>query len=138
MRRRRTREEIEADREFERAKPLAFRAKFAMDQIIAENAWDRASMWEASGSLPEDELAQVQCVLGLFNPDDVVWCGDLADSISREDAADPSKAYRLEKVKAARPFRRAEEWLEMCAEGSLPGPRICPKRISPGVLSRSG
>ncbi len=132
-RKRRTREEIEREKADRQRAALAIRSQLALDRIVAEE-WHRADMWEASDEIPEDPLDQARALLSLFRPGDIVWCGEHKDTISLEDQKDPKECWRLERVKATRPFRRALEWIE---QAELPGPRICPSSFKAGLLARS-
>ncbi len=134
---RRSRQEKEAEREYRRARALAIRAENSLRKILERGSWDRYEMWEESAIEPGDLCAQASALLGLFDPTDIVWCGEHAHSISAEDAADPENRKRMERLRALRPFRSASEWIKQCEAGVLPGPRICPNAFKSGVLSRS-
>jgi hypothetical protein len=132
-RKKRTREEIEREKADRLRSGLAIRSELAMSRIVVEE-WERSDMWEESDTIPEDALGQARALLGLFKAGDMVWCGEHKDSISLEDQKDAKQKERLARVRAARPFRRALEWIE---GEDLPGPRICPSAFKAGMLARS-
>jgi len=127
---RRSKEEVEQEREDLRKRALATRAQNALPQIVRDWAWDRAGMWEDSEDIPESPLEQARKVVRLFPDGDVVWCGEFKDSIAR-DLLEEVHPARLERV--ARCFRPVEEWL---SERGAPGPRICPSAFKSGAVSR--
>lgn len=85
---------------------------------------------------PTSGEEQARALMSLFHPEDVVWCGLHAHSISVEDAldTDPAQQARLARIRLAVPFRTAKAWVD---SGKLFGPRISPSSFKPGVLSRS-
>lgn len=127
---RRSKDAMEADLRVRKALALGVRAKRSLPVICADWAWDRADMWEASGPIPDDKLGQARALVGLFPKDDVVWCGEFRDSVAPEDEEAVGKE-RCERIR--RCFRPCRDWL---AWPHLPGPRICPNALKPGVLSK--
>ncbi|MEA3207877.1 MAG: hypothetical protein QOE70_934 [Chthoniobacter sp.] len=130
-RQRRTREEIQAAIKARKAKALHLRASRSVNEIVKHWEWSEVDMFHASAALPDTPLEEARCLLRLFRPDDIVWCGRFGHSIAAEDVASAVPDW---KGQVERCFRTAADWLT-CP--SIPGPRICPCAMRPGVLARS-
>ncbi len=118
--RRLTPEEKARIREHNRREGIRQRAAQAKDQVLIKWRWPVADI--ESGTVlrvPCEASDQSRAILGLFQPSDIVWIGDIHSSGRPEHAAH---------------FRTAAEWMEF---GSLPGPFVCPSTFQPGTCSRS-
>ncbi|MGB8168118.1 MAG: CHC2 zinc finger domain-containing protein [Chthoniobacteraceae bacterium] len=130
-RQRRTSGEFEEEIKARKARGLHVRASHALQQIVKQWEWSEADMFHAAEPLPDTPLEEARALLRLFKPADIVWCGRFTDSIGVEDVK-RTRPERIAHVQAC--FRTAEEWLQ---HAELPGPRICPCAMKPGVLARS-
>ena len=90
-----------------------------LDRVVQQR-WHPSDMWEDSpDSLLGDCSDDWRKILALFEPDDVVWIGDITDSGG---------------TRGAKHFKAQKEWLE----GSVcPGQFTCPSTFKAGTESRS-
>lgn len=142
----RTREQIEQEKQERIALALAERARMAMEAILREYAWTVADLTQESPVQvdPEDGRAQARALLGLFDPEDVVWTGEVKHSIAKEDDREmPPEDWKWGvtrwqewRAEVRGHFRRAADWMGRMDEVS-PGPRICGCVFKPGLVSRS-
>ncbi len=117
--RRLTAEEKARIREHNRREGIRQRAAQAKDQVLIKWRWPVADI--ESGTVlrvPCEASDQSRAILGLFQPSDIVWIGDIHSSGRPEHAAH---------------FRTAAEWMEF---GTLPGPFVCPSTFQSGAFSR--
>lgn len=125
----RTREQIDADKRASVALSLAMRAKQAQEGILERYRWDFMDIMESSPLHIEGGRAQAIALLGLFDPNDTVWCGEKEDSIAKDKVdeyeADKRKHARLRSVR--RCFRPALRWIDFAKTSIdvMPGPRVC-------------
>ena len=90
-----------------------------LDRVVQQR-WHPSDMWEDSpDKLLDDCTNDWRKILALFEPDDVVWIGDITDSGG---------------TNGGRHFEAAKEWLR----GSVcPGQFTCPSTFKVGTESRS-
>lgn len=103
------------------ASDLRRRAKELKEEIIARYAWDPVDIWEESPTRfdhPVNEEESRIFLATLFEPDDVVWVGDIYDS---------------NRPGSERHFRTLEELL---AADQLLGPRTCTATFRAGEHCR--
>jgi hypothetical protein len=120
-RRKPTAEELERQRKAVEAERLARNAKAALDGVLRDHAIAPADLWMTSPtSLVGIKDADLwRHLLRIFQPEDVVWIGDVRDSGAPHNT---------------RNFRTASDWL---TSKSCPGPRIAPAAFKAGSYSRT-
>jgi hypothetical protein len=118
-RRKPTREETEQKRREAEAEILRKRAVASKEKILREYAIEPAELCRQSPTslVGVHDLDLWRQLLRLFQPEAVVWIGDLRDSGPGHEAN----------------FRTVEEWLKL---PKCPGPRIVPSAFKPGSYSR--
>jgi len=103
---------------------LALKAKNSVGQILRDYSWAYGQIIEASqfpiATAPREVM--VEAFLSLFQPEDVLWIGDVADS---------------GKPKHATNFRTAREWLDQSTVSAPFGPLTCPSSFVAGSFSRA-
>lgn len=129
-RKRRSREEIEAAQREREDLGTAVRAREAMDAVLM--GW-AVSYGDFVSSSPVDfseasGVEQARSLMGIFPADDVVWCGEVTDSIA---AGAEAEAWRVERVRGC--FRRAGDW---AVAERMAGSRVCACSFKAGVLAR--
>ena len=119
--RHRTKEEIEREWKERRNAALRVRSRDSVAEIVRAYPWSSYEMWEAStGELKNGRIltprVQIELMLGLFEPDEIIWCGDFKTRV----------------------FAPASVWLKQAVESAIvPGPRICPNVFREGATARS-
>lgn len=108
----------QAQRELKIAELAARKRSVILKRFAIEprELWEQSPCKMPADEIPDSELWRLP--ISLFEPDDIVWIGDLRDSGS------PEHQDR---------FRTAHEWL---SGTDHPGPRICPNAFKPGAYSR--
>ena len=112
------RQQREAERQAEKQRNSQL--KNHLSRVVKQLAIEPESFAASSPSLvPQDVSKHWHSLLSLFEPQDVLWCGE------KQDSGSPS---------SARCFKVRDEWLK---EPWSPGPLTTPCTFQPGSISRS-
>lgn len=105
--------------ELKRREMVRQRSSNSLDVILKKFPWEVADIQRGSpGAIPTEPRDHWRSVVGLFQPNDVIWIGDVYDSGKPENAGN---------------FRSREDWLSLAV---VPGPFTCPSTFKIGSSSR--
>jgi hypothetical protein len=113
-------EELQRKAERAQQERLKRRAAATLPGILRDFAWPLADCWHESPVSGGDMEQDWRLLVGLFQPDDVIWIG------GERDTGQPRHAQN---------FRRAADWL--ASWQTCPGPLTCPATFKPGTCSRA-
>jgi len=107
---------IQRDPEAEIVRRITTIAKMNRERYLTGQPWDIADMFEES---PQSQEGGYQTMLTLFDPQDIIWVGDIKDSGRPEHKAN---------------FKTVEEWAKL---DKPVGQFITASTYKPGTVSRS-
>ena len=134
QRRKRTREEIEAETRAKSDAALARRSANAMEVILRTWPWPVGDIVEDSPMRYDKPIEQARALLSLFNAGDVVWAGEVNHSIAKENVAEIESENPMWARTVSMHFLHPDSWVDRLDSF---GPRICGCSFKPHTVSRS-